>query len=463
MGHGHSHSAAPADVEVPATARRALVGFIVAIAAATLTGLVLLWPSGDPDSALTEQAQYARDGISFIEARVVSVLPPCPDDQGSESGSTGSTSTDDGTSAGPSNPTCNAMTVRLPRGPATTLQIQPEVAESGVGPGDTVLVVRTPASEGAPETYNYVQTKRATPLLALVALFVLLVAVVARWKGVLALVGVAVGGLVLFFFMLPALLAGSNGVAVAAVGSSAIMLVVLYLAHGVSIRTSTALAGTLLGVAVTTVVGILGVRATHLTGISDDDGALLATVVRSIDPHDLLYCAIIVAGLGVLNDVTITQSSAVWELRAASPEMTRAHLFASGMRIGRDHIASTIYTIVFAYAGAALPLLLLLSLYDRPALELMQQEGISQEIVSTMASAIGLVLAVPITTAIAAWTVGGPVERAQHATSMPAPEPAAGAAQPPRDLTAVDPEPPPRTRAERRARAERQDRERGRR
>jgi len=110
---------------------------------------------------------------------------------------------------------------------------------------------------------------------------------------------------------------------------------------------------------------------------------------------------VIVAGLGVLNDVTITQASAVWELRAASPTMSPAALFAAGMRIGRDHIASTIYTIVFAYAGTAMALLLLLSLYHRPLLELIGDEGIAEEVVRTLSSAIGLVLAVPVTTAIA--------------------------------------------------------------
>ena len=138
-----------------------------------------------------------------------------------------------------------------------------------------------------------------------------------------------------------------------------------------------------------------------------------------MNPQELLTCAIIVAGLGVLIDVSITQSSAVWELRAAAPSLGRRELFRSGMRIGRDHIASTIYTIVFAYAGAALPVLLLLFLYERPVLDLLQTESMSEEIVRTLASAIGLVLAVPVTTAIAALTVGG--------AKAPAPAPQGGA------------------------------------
>ena len=115
---------------------------------------------------------------------------------------------------------------------------------------------------------------------------------------------------------------------------------------------------------------------------------------------------IIIGGLGVLNDVTITQASAVWELRAAAPDWSRGQVFAAGMRIGRDHIASTIYTIVFAYAGGALTILLLLYFTTREPLDLFGLEIFAGEGVRTFASAIGLILSVPITTGIAALTVG---------------------------------------------------------
>jgi len=193
---------------------------------------------------------------------------------------------------------------------------------------------------------------------------------------------------------------------------------VLYLAHGLSVRTSTALAGTLVGVAIIAVLGVYAVEAARLSGLGDG-GEVLRAQAPDLNFRGLLTCAVIVAGLGILNDVTITQSSAVWELRAAAPEMPRRQLFASGMRIGRDHIASTIYTIVFAYAGTALSVLLLLSLYDRPALDLLTDEAIAEEVLRTLASAIGLVLAVPATTAIAAGTVAAtvPADRPAPATA----------------------------------------------
>ena len=142
---------------------------------------------------------------------------------------------------------------------------------------------------------------------------------------------------------------------------------------------------------------------------------MLTAYAGGLDFQALLVAAVVIAGLGVLNDVTITQASAVWELRGAAPTMTRRSLFTSAMRIGRDHIASTIYTIVFAYAGTALLLLLVVSLYDRPLLDLAGTDEIATEIVRSLTSSIGLVLAVPLTTVIAALTVPGP--RATHRRS----------------------------------------------
>ena len=186
------------------------------------------------------------------------------------------------------------------------------------------------------------------------------------------------------------------------------MFVVLYLAHGPSVRTSAALAGTLLGIGITGGDRPVRVTGATLSGSADENAAFLGAFAGDLSFQGLLTCAVVVAGLGVLNDVTITQASAVWELREAGPGLSRRAVFTSAMRIGRDHIASTIYTIVFAYAGSALAVLLLLSLYDRPLLVLLSSESIAEEVVRTLASGIGLVLAVPLTTAIAAASVAGP-------------------------------------------------------
>ena len=173
-----------------------------------------------------------------------------------------------------------------------------------------------------------------------------------------------------------------------------------------SLRTSAALAGTLLGLAVTTSLGSIAVAAARLSGFAEENEYDLAQLAPGINFQELLMVGIIIGGLGVLNDVTITQASAVWELRAAAPDWSRGQVFAAGMRIGRDHIASTIYTIVFAYAGGALTILLLLYFTTREPLDLFGLEIFAGEGVRTFASAIGLILSVPITTGIAALTVG---------------------------------------------------------
>jgi uncharacterized membrane protein len=210
--------------------------------------------------------------------------------------------------------------------------------------------------------------------------------------------------------MLPAMLAGESPLPVAIVGSTVIMIAVLYLAHGVSIRTTSALFGTLVGICLTAVIGLGATGWTSLNGLgTEDDQALLATV-PALDLAGVVAAAMVIAGLGVLNDVTVTQASAVWELRSLRPGAGRGEVFASAMRIGRDHIASSVYTLVFAYAGSAMTVLLLITAYQRGLVEMATSEQIGQEIVRTLVGAIGLVLAVPITTALAIFMAPRPVD-----------------------------------------------------
>ena len=404
MGPGHSHSidAEAADVEVSPTARIVLIVALALVALGTVVGLVRLWPDHSPtvDEASN---QFVAPGVTFHGLKVEHVQKPCKVNANGEPVS-------DPSAPGP--PTCGQVIGTLEsgdrEGKRVTIQVAPEVSTSGLRDGDTIQVMQTPPGHGAPATFSFFSVERDLPIGILAGLFVLVVALVARLRGLLALVGLGISGYVLVKFMLPALLLGSSGLAVAVVGSSAIMFVVLYLAHGVSIRTSAALAGTLAGVGLTAVIGVVAIGEARLSGIADETGALLSGFVTDLDFQGLLTCAVIVAGLGILNDVTITQASAVWELRGAAPDLDRRALFTRAMRIGRDHIASTIYTIVFAYAGAALSVLLLLYFYARPIVSLMSTEQIAEEIIRTLASGIGLVLAVPITTAIATMTVGAP-------------------------------------------------------
>ncbi|WP_232679302.1 YibE/F family protein [Nocardioides sp. R-C-SC26] len=396
VGHGHGHGPAP-DVAITPRARRLLLGFLVTCLLATLAGVVLLWPDGEKVDAISDEVRFAAPGVTFPRAEVLDVESAC--------------------AAGTVGDDCGKVRVRVlegeGRGAQVSVPVPPDVTESGLREGDQIKLLRTPSAEQAPETYNYFGTVRTTPVLILLVLFVVVVLAVARWRGLMALIGLLFAAAVLWRFLLPALLSGQPPVLVAAVAASLIMFVVLYTTHGWSLRTSAALAGTLGGIALTATLGHLAVRGSRVTGVVDEGSRILSTVADDLSFQGLFACAVVVAGLGVLNDVTITQASSVWEIRAAAPSMSRRAVFASGMRIGRDHIASTIYTIVFAYAGTALVILMVLSLYDRPLLDLLATEEIGQEVVRTLATSIGLVLAVPLTTAIAAATL----PRAQQASN----------------------------------------------
>nr|BFF16793.1 hypothetical protein GCM10025730_03140 [Promicromonospora thailandica] len=211
----------------------------------------------------------------------------------------------------------------------------------------------------------FLDFQRELPVALLAVAYALVVLLVARWRGLAAMAGLGLAFVVLLGFTLPALLAGQHALGVALVTASLIMFATLYLAHGLSARTSTALLGTLVGLALTAGIAAWASGAAQITGTTDEASAFLPSSAPGADLRGIALCGIVLAGLGVLNDVTITQASAVWELRAVAPAASRAELFASAMRIGRDHIASTVYTIAFAYVGAALPLLMMVWLVDQ--------------------------------------------------------------------------------------------------
>jgi uncharacterized membrane protein len=391
VGGSHAHRGADEldAVEVPRGPRSVLLAFLAVVAVLTVVGVALLWPDGDRVDALSQEISFAGEDVTFPRADVLAVQEPCATLE--EAG-------DD----------CGRVTVRVTEGIGVDSELQlgvpPDVLEAGLSTGDTVKLIRTPERAGEQPTFSYFGTVRSAPVALLAVIFVVVVVAVARLRGVLALIGLAFAAAVFVTFMLPALLGGENGALVGMVGSAAIMYVVLYTTHGWSLRTSAALAGTLVGVALTAAIGAWSIGSSRLSGVTEDGDRILYTLGDLSFPG-LLTAAIIITGLGVLNDVTITQASAVWEIRGAAPTISRRRVFLSGMRIGRDHIASSIYTIVFAYAGTALVVLMLLSLYDRPFLDLLATEEIGQEVVRTLATSIGLVLAVPVTTLIAVATL----------------------------------------------------------
>jgi uncharacterized membrane protein len=400
-GHSHSHAGEPdqsgdRDPARSATRRRALMLLaliLVPLAVATGIGLVLLWPTGGQISA-AETNRPTRN-VTYPEATVQTITPyecPAPNQRPGPDGEVRMV-------------TCATVQARLETGPESgsyvTVEVPAESYRTGIETGDRIKVIRVFNHQSGPAVYAFHDYARTVPLALLAAAYALVVVAVARLRGARALIGLAIAGVIIAEFMLPALLIGESGLLVGLVGSAAIMFVVLYLAHGFSARTTTALAGTIFGLLATAGIALWTTTSARLTGLGDSDGIALAVLNSEIRLTDIVLCGIIVAGLGVLNDVTITQASAVWEMHELAPHTSAWELFGSAMRIGRDHIASTVYTIAFAYAGAALPIMLLISTYGRPLLTVLTSAQMAEEIVRTLVASIGLVLAIPITTGIA--------------------------------------------------------------
>ncbi|MEU6590926.1 YibE/F family protein [Streptomyces sp. NPDC046881] len=424
--HGHSHSHGPA-APVSQHLRKVIAAILVPFTAAVLVGLVVLWPGSAPS--------HKRSGVGFDRqtqqatvTRVVEVS--CKSVNAAGGAPTGDTSTAGGASAQQqAGGTCKKATVRVDtgkdKGRTFTEIVQPDQTRQ-LHQGEKVVVAYEPS---APRELQYAVTDvdRKFPMALLAGIFAVAVVVVGRLRGVMALVALAVSFLVLTLFILPAILEGANPLVVAVVGSSAIMLIALYMCHGLSARTSVAVLGTLISLLLIGVLGSLLIGWAALTGNTDDNTGLIHGLYPSIDMSGLLLAGVIIGSLGVLDDVTVTQTSAVWELHEANPSMGWRGLYRAGIRIGRDHIASVVNTLVLAYAGAALPLLLLFSIAQSSVGTVANSELVAEEIVRTLVGSIGLVASVPVTTALAALVVSA--DRPGPASAAPAgaqPAPARG-------------------------------------
>ncbi|MCU1589569.1 MAG: YibE/F family protein [Frankiales bacterium] len=367
------------------------MGLVLALApfvVATVAGIVSLWPHSHHFHTPPEFQTAAGVDVTYPHATVSSIVA---------TGCQGNPSP--GTSAA-----CAVAHFRLTsgagRGSDAAVLLTPGAGEPALHVGDHVILARTADEQGRP-AYYFEDFARGLPLVALAAVFAVLAIAVGRLRGFAALLGLGVAFTALVEFVLPALLSGRNPALVALTAGSAVMIVVLYLGHGVSARTTVAVLGTLCGLGLVGAIGLAAVGGTHLTGLSSDDLTAVQAAAPHVDVTGILLAGLVIGSLGVLNDVTVTQASAVWELHAANPVLGPRRLYAAAMRIGRDHIASTIYTLLLAYAGAALPVLMLFTLSNQPLGVLAGSDLAASDIVRSLCGAIGLLLAVPLTTVIA--------------------------------------------------------------
>ena len=397
MAHSHSHSlSGPAPLGP--LAAKIVVGLLVAIGIAVIAGAALLWPSQQKVD-IPLPFQKAAGGAVTTEAGHVlsSSLGNCG------SPSAGAVLTADPIQAPDGGGQCVQNLVAIDSGPNTGANT---LLEFSGGPGQPNLVagenvrLSRQVDDAGSTSYAFFDYERTWALVALAAVFAVVIVAVARWRGLRALIGIVVAFAVLVVFLLPALRDGAAAVPVSLVASAAILYAVIYLAHGVSLRTSAALLGTLVSLLLAAVLSWAAIELAHLTGLSEDQNNEVAAYLGNVSITGLLLAGFIIGSLGVLNDVTVTQASAVFEL--AEHGGTRRSVFVGAMRVGRDHIASTVYTLVLAYAGSALPLLLLFSVANRSLGDVLTGESVAIEIARSAVGGIALALSVPLTTGIAA-------------------------------------------------------------
>lgn len=380
MGADHGHHTHGAVSPASLGTERTLTIVLIACAVVTVIGLAVLWPGSERqgvDPALLE--------VDTVGTRVTAVVSQdCSYDPTSD---------------------CVLVTFRVTGGERKDSVFVLEQPAGGAGRqlavGDDVKMVADELADGT-MSYSFYDYERSTPMLLLLALFAGAIVLLGRWRGVGALAGLVISLVVLVQFTLPALLDGSNAVAVALVSSSVIAFIALYLAHGYNPATTVALLSTFAALVVTGVLSWMFVHAAKFTGYTDDSTRFLDALQVPIDPRGILLAGIVIGSLGVLDDVTVTQVSAVWELRAGQPELPTNELYRSALRIGRDHISSTVNTLFLAYAGASLPLLLLFSEAGRGIADIATRELVAVEVVRALVGSIGLVSAVPISTWLAA-------------------------------------------------------------
>ncbi|MGH8931081.1 MAG: YibE/F family protein [Egibacteraceae bacterium] len=366
---------------------RVLLVVVGLLSLVALGGVALLWPSG---SRLGAEREHT--GTRLVDAVLVEVVEiPAGDQSVLLPGSKDV-----------------LITARVQdTGEVVTFDMTDETGAT-FAPGQPVRLAVT-ETPGQPTLYYVGDFRRDAPMAVLLGLFLCAVVAMGRLQGLRALLGLALSFLVIIGFMIPAILSGRSPVAVALVGSLLIMVTTLYLSHGWSSKTTAAVVGTAAALLLTAGLAALFVSGAHITGFASEDARLANVSVGGLSLRGLLLAGVIIGGLGVLDDVTMSQASTVFALRRANRDTGFGELVREALSVGRDHIAATVNTLFLAYAGASLPLLLLFSTGADSARIIVTSETVAVEIVRALVGSIGLIGAVPLTTVMAA-----AVARAEH-------------------------------------------------
>jgi uncharacterized membrane protein len=368
---------------------RGVASALIVLTIAVAVGLVALWPSGD-----SGVRPVRLDTVQKAEVQGVERLT-CPEAR---------------------ELACQVLVVDILTGPdagqATRIAEPGPDAAPEFGVGDRIRVYPTDPTGRSTENdlitgidaYAFADFERRRPLLLLVGLFAALAIVLARSKGLRALIGLGLSLALVTLFIVPAILEGSPALLVALVGSLAVMLLTVLLTHGTGITSMAAILGGAASLLVTALLAVLFVGLAKITGFGGEEASLLSSAPSGqLSLPGLVLAGMIVGALGVLDDVTVSQASTVLALQRADPSQRFRTLFGEALGVGRDHLSATINTLVLAYAGAALPLLIIFETQNITFGEAFDGELVASEVVAMLVGSIGLMLAVPLTTALAAW------------------------------------------------------------
>lgn len=268
-------------------------------------------------------------------------------------------------------------------------------------PGDEIFVTLGRDLNGVVSAY-YLDYVRTNPLLILLGVFVAATILLGRWKGVGSLLSLAFTMLVITGYIIPHILAGEDPLRVSLIGSTILLGVTLYTTYGWNLKTHASVLSMIVALLLTGLLSIFFVSFTRLTGTGEENALFLIQFSQvTINLRGLLLGGMIIGSLGVLDDLVSSHSAAVFEIHDANPALSFHRVFEKSMRIGRDHVAATVNTLVLAYTGASLPLLLLFTLGQGNYGFLLNAAFVAEEIVRTLVGSLGLIAAVPITTLIA--------------------------------------------------------------
>lgn len=282
------------------------------------------------------------------------------------------------------------------------ITVQYEIGIAGNLAPDDEVVINSP---GLDRSSAYVVDPYRLNRLALYALLFFAIAIYfGRRRGFFAILGLIVSVLIIFYYMIPRIIAGGSPLGVSLVAAFLITVISLFVAHGMSVRTAIAFAGTIISLAIATVLDLVLVYSTKLTGTGSEEASFLQFGTNSVDLRGVLLAGILIGVLGILDDITTAQVACVEELHNANPSFSMAELYQRGLSVGREHIASLINTLVLAYVGVSLPIILLIMSNKGGILWVVLNSGfMAEEIVRTLVGSLVLVLAVPLTTFLAAY------------------------------------------------------------